>query len=89
MGLPPRIIFPREDGRPRATPSSDNPVSGMLFLEETQQECHICILMNDSSYLIEGLIKYTIIQHAKASSLVLLDTLLYDFVSVNKTNYSH
>ena len=44
VGFPPGITDTREDCRPRATPSSDNPLSGKLFLVETPQECHICKL---------------------------------------------
>ena len=33
-----------EDCRPRATSSSDTPLSGKLFLVETPQGCHISIL---------------------------------------------
>ena len=35
---------PLEDCRPWVTPSSDNPLSGKLFLVDTPQGCHICIL---------------------------------------------
>ena len=34
----------REDCHPRAMPSSDNPLSGKLFLVETPQGCHICFI---------------------------------------------
>ena len=44
MGFPPWITSTREDCLPRATPSSDNPLSGKLFLVETPQGCHICVL---------------------------------------------
>ena len=33
MGFPPGIIHPREDRRHRATPSSDNPFSGVIFVQ--------------------------------------------------------
>ena len=44
VGFPPGITSHREDCRPPSTPSSDNPLSGKLFLVETPQGCHICIL---------------------------------------------
>ena len=44
MGFPPGITSPREDCGPRATPSSDNPLLGKLFLVETLQEYNICII---------------------------------------------
>ena len=34
----------RKTSRPRATPSSHNPLSGKLFLVDTPQGCHICIM---------------------------------------------
>ena len=46
VGCPPGINPPREDYSPRTTPSSDNPLSGNLFLSETQQGCHICIMQH-------------------------------------------
>ena len=46
MGFPPGITSPREDFRLRTTPSSDNPLSGKLFLVETPHGCHICIISN-------------------------------------------
>ena len=46
VGFPLGITFPREDCRPRASPSSDNPLSGKLFLVETPHGYHICIVAN-------------------------------------------
>ena len=35
VGYAPEITSPREDCRPHATPSSDNPLAGKLFLVST------------------------------------------------------
>ena len=48
MGFPPGMIDPREDCRPWAMLSIDNPLSGKLFLVETLQGCHICIMANNT-----------------------------------------
>ena len=46
MGCPPGITSPGEDFRPLATPSSDNPLSGKLFLVDILQGCHIRIIFH-------------------------------------------
>ena len=46
MGFPPKITSPWEDWCPRDTPSSNNPLSGKLFLVETPHGCHICIILH-------------------------------------------
>ena len=43
MGCPPRTTSPREDCR-----SSGNPLLGKLFLVDTPQGCHICIIVPGS-----------------------------------------
>ena len=43
-GFPPGITSPGEECRSRATLCSDIPLSGKLFLVETPQWCHICII---------------------------------------------
>ena len=49
-----------EDCRPRATPLSDNPFSGKLFLAETPQGFHICILIYNLTNMTTSI---TILKH--------------------------
>ena len=46
MWCPPGITSSREDCCPWATLSSDNPLSGKLFLVDSPQGCHMCIVFN-------------------------------------------